>query len=294
MTAPPPAVALLTLPKVVSSPAYPNALPFLTSLPAELETMIYQILFSAEEPITLAERQFDENEKHKLHPVMPCLRTYRQIYSEAISILYIDNTWMFTRPSNFCDQDCHPTDCISTWIEEVESNMNLIKRVIVDVGRTCPSRCRRSVSIYDMILLAKMDWTNARQAGEDIEFEITFEDRGGHLGDPLHRDIAPSLSPLSEADFLNNVFRSLVIENSLYLFQYNRFEKVLDTVKLDVLAQCCVAYKTLFRNSSSEEKVKIDLHLLFQRAFLALTDSFFASPTMKYHPKLDIWINGMD
>ncbi|KAF2450824.1 hypothetical protein P171DRAFT_427122 [Karstenula rhodostoma CBS 690.94] len=94
--------------------------------------MIYQILFCSQEPIHISghnpkSSKVGEDESHELGLVVPCLRTCRQVYWEAVSILYGNNTWLITRPRDLHDQIYHQIQYAPTWMRGIGSNFDLIK-----------------------------------------------------------------------------------------------------------------------------------------------------------------------
>jgi hypothetical protein len=245
MAAPPASVSQSVMSMVVSNPADPTAPSFLTSLPAEIRNMIYAFAFTTKEPIPLSEKdpkssEISSIESHELGLVVPFLRTCRQVYWEATPILYGDNTWLFTRPPDVCDKDYHQMQWAPKWMMvTIGSNLDFIKRIIIDVGGTCPMDCPRSIPLQDILPLATVYWWKKCWSGEDDEFEIAFQDR---TKDPNESPDAYSL--LSSAEFLNNVFKSLVVDDSLNLRRYAQFQRLLGGIQLDLDGKdCCVEYK---------------------------------------------------
>lgn len=154
--------------------------------------MIFQILFCfhSQGPIFISEHnpnstQVDEDKGHPLWSVAPCLRTCLQIYWESVPILYGENTYFVTRPQDLHDQDYHQLQWASTWIRNIGSNFDMLRRVIIDIDPTCPEICPSAMLKHYLLPLAKLVWSKKRQSGKNRELEISFNCRSDPLEDDL-------------------------------------------------------------------------------------------------------------
>ncbi|KAI4640450.1 hypothetical protein J4E93_008656 [Alternaria ventricosa] len=178
-------------PNRTSRPADPSAVSFLTTLPAEIRNCVYELLFKREDPVLLhnadvyhASHPFrgaledyyseyedgvgkDEAFRHDFHEGLALLSSCRQIHDEASGILYGGNTFIFSRL--FDEEDCDElnsheeysqVDYAAKWLNEIETQFNRLKKVVIDVNATCCEGLCADSDVFEFLPLLRFVWKN--------------------------------------------------------------------------------------------------------------------------------------
>ncbi|KAF2246650.1 hypothetical protein BU26DRAFT_567002 [Trematosphaeria pertusa] len=246
------------IPRGTSHPEDPTAPSFLSTLPAEIRNEVYNLLFKRDEPIVVldpeecredldccldADSETDDEEtegvgdateiKHQewkypnlverasdsIGHAIPFLRSCRQIYTEAVVILYSGNNFLVSVPFHVHNQEMSQIQWSVSWLEEMGTNLDLLRKVVIDIDPSCPTWCVRSDVRIDILPLVKWFWAHPA-----TKCQITFANAKGKLQYNVH---APALRNDINAAVLNNVMHALVNVDRLGLKRYGRFERTL-------------------------------------------------------------------
>jgi hypothetical protein len=161
----------------------PNEPSFLTTLPAELRNEVYKWLFHRDEPIIytgswiqqrepeFVERYLDSDDEddsnstedkptheelallrkppHDIGPVVGVLRTCRQVYHEAVGVLYSSNSFTISADLHRHNSTMKQIYRAAQFIDWLGSQTALLKKVNIDIDPTCPSGCWQLSDEYD-------------------------------------------------------------------------------------------------------------------------------------------------
>jgi hypothetical protein len=282
--------AFIQIPKTMSSPADPDTPSFLTNLPAEIRNAVYEVLFKRDEPVLLhnaeayhtiepprdiyaapytrpdfmkdfhttfeAEIGRDEEFRHNLANSMPLLRSCRQIFHEAVGMLYGQNTFIISRAlgRHDCNEDdddidhraYHQFTYAPIWLSSIGSQIMFVKKVIIDMDGSCPIGCWGQLEEFDLLPLLRIYWKYPHQAAA-----ITFAHTGRHvlhhpddgLSDPSSADLATSFT---------RIFDALVRHDELELQRYAKHERLLKEVIIQ-LQEPAEGYMTFTSSHASGE-----------------------------------------
>ncbi|KAI4957968.1 hypothetical protein J4E86_005108 [Alternaria arbusti] len=211
----------MQIPKRDSHPADPSEPSFLDR-PGEIRNLIYEQLFKRAEPILLhntdayhavepKRRNYDTDEgfhaltarfetelesrigaadefTHDFYLGLPLLLVCRQIYHEAASVFYSDNTFVFSRVldrhdgrnnpryDNFDGKAYHQFAYASVWLSNIGSQFGMLKKVHIDVDAMCYHACKHALDDFDALPLLRLLWKNGAKKSP-----ITFTCTGRRL-----------------------------------------------------------------------------------------------------------------
>lgn len=189
---------------------------WLLALPPEIRNQIYDIIFKFADPIAfLGHRErshlirnnviVDELPKG-LKNYVPLIRTCRQIYCEAGSILYGSNEFRLAHAHSLLhDRNLnYILHATARWLESIEHRIPLLRTVIVTVNETTRSdnvSSRRGVhdrifqDFFDILPLVKLYWSD-----KSGNLQVQFQDwagvtqmlghrNEGHMSRPVNTNI---------------------------------------------------------------------------------------------------------
>jgi hypothetical protein len=260
----------MRIPKGVSQPADQDCPSLLTTLSPEIRNEVYRWLLVREEPIIYdgcrsdREREpsfdrdyqfdryydYDEMESsrelsqeeltilrqpsHDIGSCVPLLRSCRQIYFEAIGILYSANSFLISANPHQHNAQMTQIYTAANFLTSLGSQINLLKEVSIDITKLCPEDCndvdRLSSHVdteqIDVLPLVRVLWSQPKVA-QIISLTCTARnfDRRVH---PCHgeNDLGHDIEPL----VLEQIIRALGSDNALGVVGYGRFERLLRNV----------------------------------------------------------------
>jgi len=198
----------MQIPKQDSHPADPSEPSFLDR-PGEIRNLIYEQLFKRAEPILLhntdayhavepKRRNYDTDEgfhaltarfemelesrigaadefTHDFYLGLPLLLVCRQIYHEAASVFYSDNTFVFSRVldrhdgrnnpryDDFDGKAYHQFAYASVWLSNIGSQFGMLKKVHIDVDAMCYPACKHQLDGFDALPLLRLLWKDGAE-----------------------------------------------------------------------------------------------------------------------------------
>ncbi|KAI8933697.1 hypothetical protein NX059_009415 [Plenodomus lindquistii] len=251
---------IMRIQKTLSAPADPGEPSFLTTLPAEIRNMIYEIMFKRDGHVLLhnsaayhdkkphrhpTTSQADhENDleafyrnyeqdicnarefRHGFHHHVAVLLACRQVYHEAVGVLYGQNFFMFARAHRSCNRNFSYSYLSSSyadaWLSGLGSQAELLRGVVIDMDTMCSSQYLNLISI-DLLPLARHIWSRPT-LGSVIKFG-----NSGRLSAKYHVDHKTFTGSLvaEHAELLNNTLIALCVDDQLKLKRYNTFSRLL-------------------------------------------------------------------
>ena len=243
---------MIEIPKTTSGPADPHAPSILTTLPPEIRNRIYEYLFKKDVPVLPTDghadakrlRQSVKNIGHEQtidspdggvephlgvrdfrHGFQDCTRlllSCRQIYHEAVGILYGENIFLFSRALS------NQVWSVSTWLSSIGSHYHLLSRVHIDAD----AYRERHYKKFDLLPLLKLVWIHPH-----AKCKIVFAPSGWPL--PKHRRAYRALSsetadPIPSINFMNRVLFTLGTKDALSLKQYARYPRLVPSIVIQM------------------------------------------------------------
>jgi hypothetical protein len=256
--------------KGVSQPTNHDSPSFLTTLPPEIRNEVYRWLLVREEPIIYDgcrsdnernpsfdrdyqfDRYYDYDEmessrnlsqeeltilrqpSHDIGSCVPLLRSCRQIYFEAVGILYSTNSFLISANPHQHNAQMTQLFTAANFLTSLGSQINLLKELSIDITKLCPEDCN-DVERYsshvdteqiDVLPLVQVLWSQPKVA-QIISLTCTERnfDRRVH---PYYgeNDLGHDIEPL----VLEQMIRALGSDNALGVIGYGRFERLLRNV----------------------------------------------------------------
>jgi len=224
---------VIEIPKTTSGPADPRAPSILTTLPPEIRNRIYEYLFKRDGPIVLDDGQAhvelwarghgihythggveqqvrDEDLCDVFEGCTDLLLSCRQVYHEAVGVLYGENTFFF---SQFLERQMHFT---WTWLSRIGTHYQLLSRVIMDADA--------SYRRYNLLPLLKCIWNNPQ-----AKCEFAFVRSGTSVCNGRNKS-AELYDPVTAADPMNNILFQLGTADVLNLSQYARYSGLVSSI----------------------------------------------------------------
>jgi hypothetical protein len=232
----------IEIPRTMSSAANPHAPSILTTLPGEIRNQIYGYLFKRDGPVLLhdgraclrdlrqklvcivndrastAERHIEEEDfRHRLNGCAGILLSCRQVYHEAVGILYGDNTFLFSRAlHNQLASAC-------TWLTSIGSHYQLLSRVRVDADELAYYSPRK----FNLLPLLKLIWSHPH-AKCDIAFALS----GWPLPNGKLFGYTSQPDPIPPMEFMNSVLCTLGTKDALNLKQYAKYSRLISAISI--------------------------------------------------------------
>ncbi|KAI4923645.1 uncharacterized protein J4E92_007619 [Alternaria infectoria] len=230
---------VIEIPKTTSAAADPRAPSIVTTLPPEIRNRIYEHLFAKDGPVLLDDgnpqmellsrdhvtQSVHGNIEQQLREYKPChvfgdciglLLSCRQVYHEAVGILYGHNTFLFSR---FLVRQMHFT---CKWLSNIGSHYQLLSHVHIDADALVTKLTRA----YDLLPLLKLIWFRP-QAKCKISFVLSGRSLSKKL--PYNRglyDLPPSM------ELMNGVLFALGTADALSLRQYARYSGLISSIRI--------------------------------------------------------------
>ena len=224
---------VIEIPKTTSGPADPRAPSILTTLPPEIRNRIYEYLFKRDGPIVLDDGQAhvelwarghgihythggveqqvrDEDLCDVFEGCTDLLLSCRQVYYEAVGVLYGENTFFF---SQFLERQMHFT---WTWLSRIGTHYQLLSRVIMDADA--------SYRRYNLLPLLKCIWNNPQ-----AKCEFAFVRSGTSVCNGRNKS-AELYDPVTAADPMNNILFQLGTADVLNLRQYAKYSGLISSI----------------------------------------------------------------
>ncbi|KAF1954611.1 hypothetical protein CC80DRAFT_567200 [Byssothecium circinans] len=237
--------------KKTSSPAIAGEPSFVTTMPAELRNEVYKLLFLDDEPLVVMEPQDHRNfgidatppATKFLSPSIGLLRTCRQVYHEAIGVLYSGNSFHVTAPPYSHNIYASQIWYTVNWLEGIGRNLKLVRNVDVDIDPICSAECieaEEEVSQdgeeenegkdrqLDILPIVKFLWNKSTSR----RFKLSFINGGGKVHTNYFIDDDDDFRP-TDAKLMNNVLRSLVVSDTLNIKQYGKHERIIYGIFID-------------------------------------------------------------
>jgi len=274
----------MQIPKRDSHPADPSEPSFL-DWPGEIRNLIYEQLFNRAEPIllhntdayhavepkrgngdtdeafyALTARFETELESrigaadeftHDFHLGLPLLLVCRQIYHEAASVFYSDNTFVFSRVldrhdgrnnpryDDFDGKAYHQFAYASVWLSNIGSQSSMLKKVHIDVDAMCYHACKHSLDDFDALSLLRLLWKNGAEKSP-----ITFSCTGRRLDPECENAFARTEEqkkryevqkrqyPRDLVNEFNAIISSLIGNGQFSLQRFANFDRLIHSVSI--------------------------------------------------------------
>ncbi|KAI4610709.1 hypothetical protein J4E83_008323 [Alternaria metachromatica] len=230
---------VIEIPKTKSAAADPSARSFLTTIPPEIRNRIYECLFKRDGPVILDDGQVHRalwNWDHVIHLTQSgveqqvrnedlcdvfagctdLLLSCRQVYHEAVGILYCQNTFFF---SQFLENQMRFT---CTWLSRIGSHYQLLSRVSIDAEPSALIHYRE----YNLLPLLKLIWNHPQ-----AKCEFAFVHSGSSLSQERNNG-AGYHDPITVADLMNRVLFELRTADVLNLRQYAKYSGLISSIKI--------------------------------------------------------------
>ncbi|KAI4953401.1 hypothetical protein J4E91_002248 [Alternaria rosae] len=221
----------------------------LATLPPEIRNRIYEYLFQRDRPVILDDGQAhvelwagghaihykhggfkQQVRKEDLCEVFAgctgLLLSCRQIYHEAVGILYGQNTFFFSR---FLENQMHFT---SKWLSTIGSHYQLLSYVHIDADVSVP-KCTRG---YNLLPLLKLIWNHSQ-----AKCIFTFVLPASSLSKDRKYD-TELYGRATSADIINGVLFALGAKDVLNLRQYARYSCLISSIMVWSNENGCVGY----------------------------------------------------
>lgn len=118
--------------------------PFLDR-PAEIRNAIYETLFQHDEPVVLVVKPETRMKRRLMRRAIfnrELLYTCKQIFLEASSIIYANNTWLVTFGPGRHTYNCSLLHKVGEWLARIGTTRNLLRRIEIEIStdfRHCTS-----------------------------------------------------------------------------------------------------------------------------------------------------------
>ncbi|KAH7079868.1 hypothetical protein BKA63DRAFT_505230 [Paraphoma chrysanthemicola] len=252
------------IPRAMSRAADLTLPSILTTLPPELRNRIYDFLYTRVDPVLLHDsaacsKQVASTPRHtqsqpqdesnpgtdrimylKGRPLGSCfghgfndcmglLVTCRQIYHEAVGVLYKSNSFLFSCIWEYCDPDSYTSiDSALTWIASIGSHASMVSTILIDADGICLCPCPLAFKYMNVRLLRllRIMWKDS-----GTRMKISFK----HTGRVL--EVTPPYTPPQRlqsspcpATFLHNLLEALGTQDMLELKRYAKFDRLLYSI----------------------------------------------------------------
>jgi len=243
---------IIEIPKTTSGPADPRAPSILTTLPPEIRNRIYEYLLKRDGPVLPTDGHADTKRlrqrvksigreqaidspdggvelhlgvgdfRHGFQDCTRLLLSCRQIYHEAVGILYGENIFLFSRALS------NQVWSASTWLSSIGSQYHLLSRVHIDAD----AYGERHYKKFDLLPLLKLIWIYPH-----AKCKIVFTPPGWPL--PKHPRPYRALSsetadPIPSINFMNRVLFTLGTKDALNLKKYARYPRLIPSIVIQM------------------------------------------------------------
>ncbi|KAI4622702.1 uncharacterized protein J4E87_006269 [Alternaria ethzedia] len=230
---------IIEIPKTSSGAADPGAPSILTTLPPEIRNRIYEYLFKRDGPVILDDGQVHRELWDWLHVIhfthggverqvrnedlcnvfagcTDLLLSCRQVYHEAVGILYSQNTFFF---SQFLHNQMHFT---CTWLSRIGSHYQLLSRVSIDAHASAHMQPRQ----YNLLPLLKLIWNHPQ-----AKCQFAFVHSGSSFSQK--QDNSAGLDdPITVAHLMNHVLFEIGTADVLNLRQYAKYSGLISSITI--------------------------------------------------------------
>jgi hypothetical protein len=253
----------IEIPKTISHPDADDRLSFLTALPAEMRNEVYKWLFARDDPIIYTGPgrrntepefvpDFDENEEeippftpeegvvlrrpsHDLGPSVAMLRACRQIFHEAVGVLYSGNKIIVSASLNKHNEYMEQFGLARQFLFSIGTQVAHVKEIKIDISPLClEDDCDRVVGLrleeqIDVLPLARLIWY---PPSSTCGFHLVHTGRS--LDHRVHWDWPGKQAHVSKLDaqLLEDIVQALSKNNTLR--KHGRFERLIDKIELSL------------------------------------------------------------
>ncbi|KAH7086589.1 hypothetical protein FB567DRAFT_593518 [Paraphoma chrysanthemicola] len=249
-----------------SAPVNASESSFLTTIPPELRNAIYLAAFAREgyveivsalelkkqpawevEDVSGHNSYHEENEVNEVqqsledtmkapcayHEVFPValLRSCRQVYREAVGVLYGRNSFLIRGPSHRHNPADHHLNTTVAWIRSLGSLIPLINHVTIETSLVCPDICNYSCMSVQLGPLASLLWSMPY-----LQPRVNFGS--------IYKQIDPRLHPVRstlvqhnygwfDAATLNAILDNLIGADRLNIRRYARSLHLMSEIAID-------------------------------------------------------------
>jgi len=272
----------IEIPRVNSKPADPSQKSILTTFPGELRNIIYDFLFKRDKPILIYDAKacreaialeieslltapnqklieaYESYEEewasltgegsevyHGIQNGIVFTYTCRQIYSEAVRVLY-GNVFMTTRTFS-CQRNWEEKDCgipfLEKWIWNLGSQASLLTKVLVDIQCLCVESC--NADGFDILPLLRLIWSS------DTKCEVKFAASGrNHLCEGYFEGEDAEPMEWEDVDTLNNILHAISSEGDLRVHKLRSFPGLIHHIRIHTRTTGGVGRGIIFYQSS--------------------------------------------
>jgi hypothetical protein len=208
------------IPRTHSSPMEPSALSILTKLPPEIRNMIYEFLFVQEEPVEIIpgySRPIAGSSRAtrlSLARGVVFLRTCRQIYHEAVGILYSRNRFAMLSRDRY--RRFFEDWFFETWSRTIASQTHLVNSVTISLDALETKRIRwNSPPSFDVLPVLRVIWLSGIPGAA---FRLYKSERPSHTR--------------HDVNHLNSTLHQIGTMDSLKLRRFSLSKRMLDYITM--------------------------------------------------------------
>ncbi|KAH6642939.1 hypothetical protein C7974DRAFT_447774 [Boeremia exigua] len=252
---------VIEIQRSTSQPADPDAPSFLTTFPPEVRNAVYEILFKRDQPILVIDPEMQEEypawleddeyrsgdssedesqaeleaaaymdkKTHDLNHAILLLRVCRQIYHEAVGVLYSDNTFCVTVPEHRHNWITSQISTASGFLQSIGSQFSFITKVVIDVDRCCRETCQESREI-NLLPLLRVLWARPGSTPQ-----ICFDNTGLRIHSMVHHHLDNGGAPKICIPRMNKMLHSFAVADHMGIRRYGRFERSLEGVYIEII-----------------------------------------------------------
>ncbi|KAI8933729.1 hypothetical protein NX059_009445 [Plenodomus lindquistii] len=157
------------------------------------------------------------------------LQTCHQIYDEAATVLYGENTFIVSVARHRHNPALRQLRTIVRWIESMGSHYKLLKKVLIDMGPTCGYDC-------EFQPFTKLIWARPELKGRILFYgskrkvEPLLHDGYPMFDDDYDEHERRANDAASAIEYLNKICRSLTVDDSLNLQRYAKFDRLISSI----------------------------------------------------------------
>ena len=186
-----------------------------------------------EEPTAKENDQF-RRPPHAIGPCVAMLRTCRQIYHEAVGVLYRSNTILVSAEPQRHKKTMSQIKTAERLMHLLGSQLVLVRDIAIDVSPLCPRECEEDEpgsqgAQIDILPIVRMLWSRP-----DTKAQVRFTRSERHLDPRLHpyTYYQDNLVHDLNVHLLEDVVRAVGTDDALSIKRYGRFESLLSNIWL--------------------------------------------------------------
>jgi hypothetical protein len=172
---------------------------------------------------------------HDIGPSVTVVRTCRQIYHEAVGVLYSGNAFWISVELHCHNAGMFQLRLAAPFLSEVPSQVSVLRYVAIDVDPVCPDACDRywheEEDRLDMLPLVRVLW-----ARHSIKRRISFTHTGRIFDPRVHGSCGyvdkPPI-PDHGLRLLEQFTKAASQDDALNFQKYEKFERLVDYILVD-------------------------------------------------------------